>query len=168
MSFKLKIPKFSLLNNFETGPKKAYFFRYFRKVNHGQRTTFRKGPSRNSKKSTFFCWYRGILLYNVRIVQWCTFKAGARQGKGKGVKDLGRIYGGVAHLQPKCFHCTAHQHSTGPHDFTFALHRTRPHDHTTQQNTRPHHMTTQNSTAPHDFTFGLHSNHCTVILDAML
>ena len=46
------------------------------------------------------------------------------QGKGKGVKDLGRIYGGVAHLQPKCFHCTAHQHSTGPHDFTFALHRT--------------------------------------------
>ena len=134
------------------------------------------------KKVLFCCWYRGILLYNVRIVQWCTFKAGARQGKGKGVKDLGRIYGGVAHLQPKCFHCTAHQHSTGPHDFTFALHRTTwphytaqdhmttlhsigPHDHTPLQSTRPHHMTTQNSTAPHDFTFGLHSKQCTVILD---
>ena len=45
-----------------------------------------KDRAKIPKKVLIFCWYRGILLYNVRIVQWCTFKAGARQGKGKGWK----------------------------------------------------------------------------------
>ena len=34
--------------------QKKLIFRYFRKLNHGQRTTFIKGPSQNSKKSTIF------------------------------------------------------------------------------------------------------------------
>ena len=32
--------------------QKSLFFRYFRKLSHGQRTTFIKGPIQNSKKNT--------------------------------------------------------------------------------------------------------------------
>ena len=146
-----------------------------------QRTTFRKGPSRNSKKSTFFCWYRGILLYNVRIVQWCTFKAGARQGKGKGWKypsvftfshfscpsvvllrrvqgkarERGwRTWGGFMGVSPTCSRnaSTALHISTAQDHMTLRLHCTEPHDHTTQHRTTWPHSTAKHKTTPHDHT----------------
>ena len=58
----LKSGRFSLFlmpNNFGTGQKKAYFFWYFRKLNHGQRTTFIKGPSQDSKKKPKKIGYTG-------------------------------------------------------------------------------------------------------------
>lgn len=73
-----RFSSFLMPNNFGTGQKKGLFFRCFRKLNHGQRTTFIKGRSPDSKKTPPKSWTRGYRTVQCTHCAMCSSVASDR------------------------------------------------------------------------------------------